>query len=81
VEKCPHGRQTVRHWSSFVDSIDSTHLIVSPVTQSGIATQVIALPGGSYGSVWTASPLPVEATRSNGLPLAVPTDLYNEQVS
>ncbi len=63
-----------------VDSIDSTHLIVSPVTQSGIATQVIALPGGSYGSVWTASPLPVEATRSNGLPLAVPADLYNEQV-
>lgn len=63
-----------------VDSIDSTHLIVSPFTQSGIATEVISVPRGSYGATWTASPLPSELTRSNGLPLAVPSELYNEQV-
>ncbi|MFZ4828605.1 MAG: TolB family protein [Phototrophicaceae bacterium] len=63
-----------------VDSIDSTHLIVSPFTQSGIATQVISVPSGSYGTVWTVSPLPVDLTRSNGLPLSVPAELYNEQV-
>ncbi|MBI5669352.1 MAG: PD40 domain-containing protein [Chloroflexi bacterium] len=62
-----------------VDSFDSTQLIVSPFTESGISTLVLQVPLGSSRPTWTSAPLPAALVNSGGLPVGVAQPLFVEQ--
>lgn len=62
-----------------VDSFDSTQLIVTPFTETGIATLVLQVLPGSTRPTWTSAPLPASLVNSGGLPLGVPQALFVEQ--
>ncbi len=62
-----------------VDSADSAHLVASPFTEVGVATEIIPVLRGSYDPVWTSAPLPASIVNA-GLGPAVPNALYVEQV-
>lgn len=61
-----------------VESIDSAHLVASPFTQAGVATEIIPVLSGSLHPVWTSAPLPVSLV-NDPLPSAVSGSLYVEQ--
>lgn len=62
-----------------VDSFESTQLIVTPFTETGISTLVLQVAPGSTGPVWSGTPLPAALVNSGGLGLGVPQPLYIEQ--
>lgn len=62
-----------------VDSFDSTQMLVSPFTESGISTLVLQVPPGSSRPSWTSAPLPAALVNAGGLPLGVAQPLFVEQ--
>ncbi len=62
-----------------VDSIDSTQLVVTPFSGSGVSTAIIPAPIGATSLSWTAQALPQTLVNSGGLGLSIPDDLYLEQ--
>ncbi|MEO1666868.1 MAG: DPP IV N-terminal domain-containing protein [Chloroflexota bacterium] len=62
-----------------VDSIDNTHIVASPFTQGGVATEIIPVLPGSSSPSWTAAPLPPSLANSEGVGPAIGGNLYEEQ--
>lgn len=62
-----------------VDSSDSTHLVASPFTEAGVATEIIPVLRGSTSPSWSPLPLPPALINSGGLGVAVVSELYTEQ--
>ena len=62
-----------------VDSINSTHLVASPFTQTGVATEIIPVLRGSSSPDWTSEPLPATLVNSGGVGPAVAGPLFDEQ--
>ncbi len=62
-----------------VDSFESTQLIVTPFSESGISTLALQVPLGATNPVWTGTPLPAALVNSGGLPLGVAQPLFIEQ--
>jgi TolB protein len=63
------------------DSADGGQLIAAPFAGAGVVTQVIRVPAGTTGAVWTGNPLPQQLVNSGGLPPAVSGPLYVENVA
>ena len=63
-----------------VESEDSTHLVASPFSQSGVTTEIIPALSGSDSPTWTSAPLPSVLVNSGGVGPAIPGNLYDEQV-
>ena len=64
-----------------VDSVDSTHFLASPFTQTGVATEIIPVLRGSAYPNWTDAPLPTSLTTGSGVPPGINDELYLEQVA
>jgi hypothetical protein len=66
-----------------VDAEDggSTFLSARPYSNSGVATEVIAVPLGAKYPTWSDRALPASLLNSGGLPLGTDGDLYIEQSS
>lgn len=62
-----------------VDSVDSTHLVASPFTQAGVATEIIPVLRGASHPTWTSAPLPASLVNGGGLGPAVSSNLFEEQ--
>ena len=80
------GQGTTPAWSPdgsslvyTVQSEDSTHIVASPFSQSGVATEIIPALSGSQGPTWTSAPLPAVLVNSGGAGLAFGGNLYEEQ--
>jgi hypothetical protein len=63
------------------DVSDGGQLIASPFEGAGVVTAVGRVPAGSTGAVWTRTPLPQPLVNAGGLPPAVSTALYIEEVA
>lgn len=63
-----------------VDSLEGTQFVVSPFTETGVATLVIGKQGRSADAVWTNAPLPAALVSGGGLASGVPQSLFIEQV-
>jgi TolB protein len=63
------------------DLADGGQLIASPFSGAGVITQVIPVPTGTTGAVWTGAPLPQQLVNSGGLSPAVSSPLYIENVT
>ena len=61
------------------DSVDSTHLVAAPFTETGVATEVIPVPLGASDPSWTAAPLPRTLVNAGGVGPAIPAALFIEQ--
>jgi TolB protein len=63
-----------------VDSIDAAHLVASPFTEAGVATEIIPVLPGSSQPTWTIAPLPASLANGGGLGPAVSNELFEEQI-
>ena len=63
-----------------VDSVDSAHLVASPFTDFGVATEIIPVLPGASAPTWSGSPLPATLANGGGAGPAVASELYTEQV-
>ncbi|MEL6271136.1 MAG: hypothetical protein AAFR22_15105, partial [Chloroflexota bacterium] len=55
------------------------HIVASPFTQGGVATEIIPVLPGSSSPSWTAAPLPPSLANSEGVGPAIGGNLYEEQ--
>lgn len=63
------------------DFADGGQLIASPFAGAGVVTQVIPVPRGTTGAVWTGTPLPQALVNSGGVGPAITRPLYVEDVT
>jgi TolB protein len=63
-----------------VDSSEGALITAAPYIEAGVTTEVIQARKGATLPVWTSAPLPSTLVNAGGLPLAVETPLYEEQV-
>lgn len=61
------------------DSTTNTFLTVAPFVEGGVTTEVIQVPRGVTGPVWTSAALPLALINSGGLPSSVETVLFEER--